>query len=223
MLDRIPTSLYSAAAVALSLTGMFLMVGNGSPGPGDTAAVPAGPAQEVERGAAASGDASTEGLKVHGHWTIEVRDPDGGLVERREFENAVVDDGRSMLIHFLARVQTPGRWIVDLNDASSPPCRSTGGEPAACFLIEFFSSPHALTKGLDLVGNRLVLSGTTVAERTGRVSRVRTRLNACGAGILPSDCAHQNTSIRTFTQTSIDPIDVLQGQSIHVTVSISFS
>ena len=29
-----------------------------------------------------------EGIKVHGHWTIEVRDPDGTLVTHREFEKA---------------------------------------------------------------------------------------------------------------------------------------
>src|SRR3989442_5421961 len=47
-----------------------------------------------------------EGIKVHGHWTIEVRNPDGTLVTRREFENGLV--GASGLAQILARQKTPG-------------------------------------------------------------------------------------------------------------------
>jgi len=32
---------------------------------------------------------SHEGITVHGHWTIEVRNPDGSLVRRVEFENSL--------------------------------------------------------------------------------------------------------------------------------------
>lgn len=35
-----------------------------------------------------------EGIKVHGHWTIEVRDPDGRLAAHREFENSLAPSGR---------------------------------------------------------------------------------------------------------------------------------
>ena len=34
-----------------------------------------------------------EGIKVHGHWTIEVRNPDGKVVTHREFENALAQGG----------------------------------------------------------------------------------------------------------------------------------
>ena len=42
-----------------------------------------------------SGDSSREGIKVHGHWTIDVRNPDGTLVTHREFENSLVQAGSS--------------------------------------------------------------------------------------------------------------------------------
>ena len=29
-----------------------------------------------------------EGIKVHGHWVVEISNPDGTLADRREFENA---------------------------------------------------------------------------------------------------------------------------------------
>ncbi len=36
-----------------------------------------------------------EGIKVHGHWTIEVRNPDGSLDKHVEFENAIVSSNLS--------------------------------------------------------------------------------------------------------------------------------
>jgi hypothetical protein len=36
-----------------------------------------------------SGSGSHEGINVHGHWTIEVRNPDGSFVRHVEFENAL--------------------------------------------------------------------------------------------------------------------------------------
>ena len=32
---------------------------------------------------------SHQGIKVHGHWTIEVRNPDGSVATHREFENSL--------------------------------------------------------------------------------------------------------------------------------------
>jgi hypothetical protein len=34
-------------------------------------------------------DGPHEGIKVHGHWVIDVRNPDGSLVTHHEFENAL--------------------------------------------------------------------------------------------------------------------------------------
>jgi hypothetical protein len=38
---------------------------------------------------ATKSDGLSEGIQVHGDWVIEVHDPDGTLVEKREFENAL--------------------------------------------------------------------------------------------------------------------------------------
>ena len=34
----------------------------------------------------------TEGLQVHGHWRVVVRNPDGSIASRHEFNNALVDE-----------------------------------------------------------------------------------------------------------------------------------
>jgi hypothetical protein len=65
----------------------------------------------------------SESITIHGHWTIEVRNPDGKSVIHREFENALTSGGgggANLLASFLARSTTPGSWQIELQD-------STGG------------------------------------------------------------------------------------------------
>src|ERR1700722_13311663 len=52
------------------------------------------PAAEAAAPAAQSASKGPqEGIKSHGHWTIEVKNPDGRLVPHREFENALTPAG----------------------------------------------------------------------------------------------------------------------------------
>jgi hypothetical protein len=37
-----------------------------------------------------------EGIKVHGHWVLELKNPDGKLVDRREFDNSLVQNGAAV-------------------------------------------------------------------------------------------------------------------------------
>jgi hypothetical protein len=49
------------------------------------AAEPAAPAKAAE-----TAKPGSDGIKIHGHWVLEVKNPDGKLVERREFDNSLV-------------------------------------------------------------------------------------------------------------------------------------
>jgi hypothetical protein len=42
-------------------------------------------------------DATHEGLTLHGHWTIDVKNPDGTLAQRRTFENSITNYGQELL------------------------------------------------------------------------------------------------------------------------------
>ncbi|MFC1981108.1 hypothetical protein ACFLVN_02560 [Chloroflexota bacterium] len=59
-------------------------------------------------------DSPVEGITVHGHWTVNVLNPDGSMVAHREFDNRLVGDGNEKLTSILARQHTPGRWFVTL-------------------------------------------------------------------------------------------------------------
>lgn len=68
----------------------------------------------------ASRDGRHEGIKVHGHWTIEVRNSDGTVVTHREFENSLMSGGATTLASFLTGSQTFAYWSLDLSGAPQP-------------------------------------------------------------------------------------------------------
>lgn len=96
-----------------------------------------GQVQSLNHGAAALAPAQTlqkpsgrgmhEGIKVHGHWVIEVRKPDGKLISHTEFENSLFNpEATGLPTVFLGRTYTVGEWGILLGDSSSPPCTATG-------------------------------------------------------------------------------------------------
>src|SRR5688500_8825829 len=70
-----------------------------------------------------------EGITVHGRWVVEVQNPDGTIVSRTEFNNALSGGGQH-LVHLLSRTGVPGRWVLYLTSSgtSLSPCQGgTGG------------------------------------------------------------------------------------------------
>jgi hypothetical protein len=59
------------------------------------------------------------GIKVHGHWVIEVKNPGGKVTARREFENAIQPTGMSYLASLLAANNSPGALSIVLNGSGS--------------------------------------------------------------------------------------------------------
>src|SRR5690348_825570 len=78
-----------------------------------------------------------QGIKVHGHWVIEVRNPDGGVVERREFENALTAVGARQLALLLARTASSGHWMVSFRQSGQVPGPCPGGlSGSVCMIVE---------------------------------------------------------------------------------------
>ena len=166
-------------------------------------------------------------MKVSGHWTIEVRDPDGRLVNRHEFENALETNGGEWPVRFLARNQTPGLWHINLYDPSADgPCFVS--VPTACVTTESASTSAALNyfKTLEVsVPTPLImrLSGTVTAERNGKISVVQTMVATCPNTTAPaSPCT--STTVHVFTtKTLTTPVSVLLNQQVAVTADIGFN
>jgi len=176
-----------------------------------------------------------EGIKVHGHWTIEVRNPDGKLVTHREFENSLAGgQGSFALSTVLARINFVGLWQINLGGpASGGPCPGSVNN-GDCMIQENASplSGSGLFNGLSVTAptgangfNVLQLSGTATAG-TGQITRVQTFVNTCPSGTAscaPATTGGGVTAGFNFTGAAIAPINVSSGQTVAVTVVISFS
>ncbi len=171
-----------------------------------------------------------ENIAVHGHWTVEVRNPDGSLAERREFENALQTTfGEQTLAKLLARTVTLGGWSIVLTAPSSSVVSPFTSGPG--FIVESTyprtESNHfkTLTISTPTSGenrNKLVLRGTATAQRDGSIGAVDTLvdvLNAAEARTGPY--LMMDTG---FTGTTLSaPVNLTTGQTVTVTVVIGFS
>jgi len=181
-----------------------------------------------------------EGIAVHGHWTIEVRNPDESLVERFEFDNALVSyPGPLILVRLLARENSAGGWQIALTQlpADQSPFLSNTGVPTSgtwgyivesSFPLAYPShGPHCFTNLTVAPGDEtgeLVLSGTATAHVDGIIRSVQTTLFMLPATQPPSDSYGAPHVQNDFTRTTLpSPINLTAGQSAAVTVVISFT
>jgi hypothetical protein len=147
---------------------------------------------------------SHEGIKVHGHWTIDVRDPDGTLVTHREFENSLQRDGAFFLAGCLANGCSKQNWSIRLSVSTAAICAS---QPTASNLHWCY---YAVTPSLVSTGagsTSVVMSVTLTAEGGGSaINGVDTTIGS------------------QFTGTGISSsMSIAAQQIVQVTVAISFS
>lgn len=176
--------------------------------------------------APASAGQPQEGIKVHGHWTIEVREPDGTLASRREFDNALrPDSGVATLLKILTRSDSVGLWQIRLSGQQD------------IFLVE---SNASVTPGPDSFktltvtaptsgpnAGKVVLEGTATASVNNQITRVFTDVNLCvpsAAPVSPCTTVGITRLLNPFTDTTLtEAVSATARQQILVTVTIGFS
>jgi len=157
-----------------------------------------------------------EGIKVHGHWVIDVRNPDGSLAQHREFENSLVNGGPQVLSQMLAGAVVPGNWAVLLGPSSgNGPCSNTyvptGGTTSAtseiCEVVQALTTAPGVgdclqnicAAGLTITGPgtvSILLAGTIVSNQTGTIGVVSTELAYC---ISPASAGAFTTTPAPYT------------------------
>jgi hypothetical protein len=180
-----------------------------------------------------------DGIKVHGHWTIDVKKADGTLVSHNEFENALAGTGNTGLGMVLSRTETMGGWGILLDGGV---CQ--GPLTPLCVIQEASAPqpPNADWDSNDLIvwvpplgqanGGLLVLKGTVKTSLAGQITAVRTRLSTCNPvtdTVSEVNCPASarmvlSTNVFDVTSTGLTtPIAVDAGQFVQVTVVLSFS
>jgi len=188
------------------------------------------------------------GIKVHGHWVIEVKNPDGKVVSHREFENKLEQaTGGPTIAQILGGTALSGEFAIALPVACSSDLfcvlGETGGVPASDLAVTItsdVSSAFGNNNNLTCVGaaagtctaslqasvsgGSIVLSGTVVPVIGGNIAGVESYMASCSnTGVLLSYCLQNNFHVQPLTGTMISPAqDYSAGQTITVTVTISF-
>ena len=159
-----------------------------------------------------------EGIKVHGHWVIEVRNPDGSLAAHREFENSLAttagDNGGGVLAALLGGAITPGSWSVVLsplggqprfvvtpaNSTASTWCSSASAMATegqiTCFTGLAVTPPVVSASQGTITGSTLTLAGTFIVPNVFPISGVPSQV-----GYVETDtflCAPTDTSAQCF-------------------------
>jgi len=176
---------------------------------------------------AASGPGQ-EGIKVHGDWTLTVRNPDGTVAARHEFKNALAVHlgGDKILAQLLGGTAVTGQWTVAL---FTSPVNACNANNAPCQITETASPNGAnsrdLTRSVATTGpdaGKLILRGSVRIAANATITVVQTDLTSCGAGVTPAGCV--SAFGVGFTQRSLaTAVPVAQDQLVEVKVVISFS
>ena len=228
-----------AFVLAVAPNGAFAQARTTSPQKPVTGSVPSADRTGARKAAPEAGG-TREGIKVHGAWTIDVRNPDGTLASHTEFRNSLTSSGPFTLINILTRVNSVGLWTVELATAGVTGLCSPGGTIflGSCFIHEPASTRTTFTffgvtgpiPGLfktltvsSVPGAYILLEGTATASLTDKIVEVKTTLDLCPPGTLPTGSCGGGAS--TFTSAFIPSggVSVQAGQIVQVKVMISFS
>ena len=165
-----------------------------------------------------AGDGGTsEGIKVHGDWIIDIRDPDGTLVQHREFQNALTHSGGGKLSRILSGEMTISSqygWKIFLGFNPYGNELEINGAPIPEALLSKCTNDIAVSCNLNVGVENDALAFTVPVNATadGEITYVMAMI------------AVNKNSPGPFTTTYLEkPVNVTTGQQIAVTVTISFS
>ncbi len=183
--------------------------------------------RELASALVTDGNGMSEGIQVHGDWTIEVSDPDGTLVERRQFKNALTSEGTTLLTMLLtSNLQLdPDDWFIALDGKRKSEIQKISAKTPMFISSTTNFNSKVLTKETTLttMGVGFTLSGSNVLVEKDEdyiledtVTSVRTMVEATTP---PSTFK----IIWDFTNHVLEvPLVIQEDQKVNVTVQISF-
>ena len=164
-----------------------------------------------------------EGITVHGHWVIDVRNPDGTLSSHTEFENSLTERGALHLAMILGRAVAGVRgWTIALETSGGAPFGENSSGPVSAEIFEAALGQVGVafwrfgTLTAAQVESTVVLKGTATASGVGQIGLVSTALTVVNLS--------GNLQNGVFSATGLsNPVSLEPGQIVQVTVTLSFS
>jgi len=155
-----------------------------------------------------------EGIKVHGHWTVIVRNADGSVDSRHEFENSINDGGKGLLLNMLTgslyTVQAlPPVWQLKIG---GPACAQQ--QTGYCLLPVQPQLNHG----------QVEMTGTFKMATAGQITSVATEItNTIGPHHDPLHFSSRDLTQPDATGQTPASINVQAGQNVDFTVDISIT
>jgi hypothetical protein len=189
---------------------------------------------------------SGEGIKIHGHWTIDVKNPDGTVAQHHEFENSLQLEGAATIIQLITGVDVPSDMAIGVTSPAgqTPPCgpsaksiclmvRSLNDEPGTSFCVSGAVCSVNLTSVTNLFSQpySLTYAGNFEATEAGSITGVESILGGCTLApaispetTSPATCtAGPANNFAYFSATTISAVAVTAGQIVQVSVAFTFS
>ena len=170
-------------------------------------------------------NATHQGVKMHGHWVIDVRNPDGTLTAHRDFENTLESSAQGFLIGLMSGYMIPGDYMLVIGASSgASACTATyqfcgivhnlNTYPALGYCSVYYCTGSSLTYtynfGTGFAGPfSLVLAGSITANQTGTIGTVYSLLSTCAnigfSTTTNPSSLETNSPAFCVTQTSPEP------------------
>jgi len=167
-----------------------------------------------------------ESIRVSGHWVIEVRDPDGTPVARREFHNELATLGPNTLAALMTSANSPGPLSVFISCTSNCCPGSGGGQTAqSCRITEPRAPAAVASRNLTVTRNvgSFELRGSVVLTSNTTISGVSTQVVTCGRTVAPQTCNSLGAGTSLTSTVLSSPMPVVAGQQVLVAVTIGFA
>ena len=184
-----------------------------------------------------SSETTSDGIQVHGHWTLTVTNPDGTVDAVHEFDNELTTLGADLLTYLLAGEGSIEAAYIELYPASiyegvfsceeyDPLTFGFNSNLGASYL------PAILQRDSNLDGSPLTLTATCTVSNldhpysfsqvltTFKFNGIDMSINHVTSGNIQRD---PNNWLAYLTRKTLDPnLDLLNNQTISFNVVISF-
>ena len=171
-------------------------------------------------------------IRVHGHWTVVVRNADGTVQSKYEFENSITDMGKSLVLGLLGgATPTNGTPVWQLNISGSLCYQQPATTLGNCQVT--VQPKRNFTPGTtNLSSIPLEMSGTVKMDGSGQILSVATQIANMTGKRAPGKPAedvilvfssHDLTKPDSAKGQTPVPINVQAGQNVDFTVDISIS
>ncbi len=175
-------------------------------------------------GAGKGESATHQGVTLHGHWVIDVKNPDGTLAQHRDFENALETDGQGFLVGLMSGYLVPGDYMIIIGAASGTSACNAAYQfcgivhnlstyPALGYCSVYYCSGSSLNYAYNFGSSfggpfSMVLSGSITANQTGTIGQVYSLISTCaniGFGSTNPNSIETSSPLACVTQTSPEP------------------